>query len=337
MTRSEAQDANEARTLLDIRNLHVGFATERGYMPVVTGVDLRIGSGESVALVGESGCGKSITALSIMRLLDIPGCSGAEKLEFEGKELQLTGEAALQAIRGDRVSMIFQDPMTALNPVLTVGDQVAEVFRIHRKMGEADAKRAACEMLGKVGIPEPERRCAEFPHQLSGGMRQRVLIAMAVALKPALLIADEPTTALDVTIQAQVLDLMERIQQEMGMALLLVTHDFAVVAETASRVIVMYCGEIVEEAPVEALFKDPWHPYTEGLMRAMPKLTGGKGDKLYQIPGTVPHPSERAKGCRFEPRCEKAFAMCHITHPELIRKGDRAVRCLLYGDGGGLE
>lgn len=324
-------------SLLEILNLQVGFATEHGYMPVVTGVDMSIGRGESVALVGESGCGKSITALSIMRLLDIPGCSGAEKLLFEGRELQLTGELGLQSIRGDRVSMIFQDPMTALNPVFTVGDQVAEVFRLHRKMGEAESRRAACEMLGKVGIPEPERRCAEYPHQLSGGMRQRVLIAMAVALKPSLLIADEPTTALDVTIQAQVLDLMERIQKEMGMALLLVTHDLAVVAETASRVMVMYCGEIVEEAPVEYIFKDPWHPYTEGLMKAMPKLAGKKGEKLYQIPGTVPHPSERAQGCRFEPRCERAMAECKTVHPELIRSGDRAVRCLLRRNGGGWQ
>lgn len=331
MTRDEARTAP---ILLDIRNLQVGFATERGYMPVVTGVDMRIQPGESVALVGESGCGKSITALSIMRLLDIPGCSGAEKLEFEGKELQFSGQAELQSIRGNRVSMIFQDPMTALNPVFTVGDQVAEVFRIHRKMKDIEARQAACEMLGKVGISEPNRRCAEFPHQLSGGMRQRVLIAMAVALKPALLIADEPTTALDVTIQAQVMDLMERIQQEMGMALLLVTHDLAVVAESASRVMVMYCGEIVEEAPVEALFKDPWHPYTEGLMKAMPKLQGSKGEKLYQIPGTVPHPTERAQGCRFEPRCEKAMAECKTTHPQLIVKADRAVRCLLQGNGG---
>lgn len=330
----ERTETDALRPLLDIQNLQVGFATERGYMPVVTGVDMRLEQGESVALVGESGCGKSITALSIMRLLDIPGCSGAEKLEFEGKELQLTGESGLQSIRGDRVSMVFQDPMTALNPVFTVGDQVAEVFRIHRKMKDNEARKAACEMLGKVGIPEPERRCQEYPHQLSGGMRQRVLIAMAVALKPALLIADEPTTALDVTIQAQVLDLMERIQQEMGMALLLVTHDLAVVAETASRVIVMYCGEIVEEAPVEELFADPWHPYTEGLMRAMPKLGGRKDERLYQIPGTVPHPSERARGCRFEPRCEKATPECKVHHPQLIRTGARAVRCLLYGNGG---
>ncbi len=317
--------------LLDIQNLHVGFATENGYMPVVTGVDMRIDKGDSVALVGESGCGKSITALSIMRLLDLPGCNGADKLEFDGKELQLMTDSQMQDIRGDRASKIFQDPMTALNPVFTIGDQIAEVYRIHRKMKEDEAEKAACEMLAKVGIPEPIRRSKEYPHQLSGGMRQRVLIAMAVALKPALLIADEPTTALDVTIQAQVLELIDRIQKEMGMALLLVMHDLAVVAEVAKRVMVMYCGEIVEEAPVEELYEKPLHPYTSGLMRAMPDLKVGRGERLYQIPGTVPHPTQRASGCRFYPRCDQAFEECKHVHPELTYMGGRTVRCLKYG------
>ncbi len=325
----------KAPTLLDVKNLHVGFATEGGYMPVVTGIDLNIQKGEFVALVGESGCGKSITALSIMRLLDLPGCSGAERISFEGKELQLITDSQMQALRGDRISMIFQDPMTALNPVFSIGDQIAEVFRIHRKMKDDEASKAACEMLHKVGIPEPDRRCKEFPHQLSGGMRQRILIAMAVALKPSLLIADEPTTALDVTIQAQVLDLMDRIQKEMGMALLIVTHDLAVVAEVAKKVMVMYCGEIVEEAPVEALYDEPLHPYTSGLMRAMPVMKGGKRDRLYQIPGTVPHPSQRAEGCRFAPRCDRVFEACLKTHPEIVEKDGRKVRCLLYSGKGG--
>ena len=329
------ENSSVGGVLLDIQNLHVGFATENGYMPVVTGVDMRISKGDSVALVGESGCGKSITALSIMRLLDLPGCNGADKLEFDGKKLQLMTDSQMQGIRGDRASMIFQDPMTALNPVFTIGDQIAEVYRIHKRMRDDDAARAACEMLAKVGIPEPERRSREYPHQLSGGMRQRVLIAMAVALKPALLIADEPTTALDVTIQAQVLELIDRIQKEMGMALLLVTHDLAVVAEVAKRVMVMYCGEIVEEAPVEALYEEPLHPYTSGLMRAMPDIKVGRGERLYQIPGTVPHPTQRAAGCRFHPRCDQAFEDCRHVHPELIEMGGRTVRCLKYkGEGG---
>jgi oligopeptide/dipeptide ABC transporter ATP-binding protein len=316
--------------LLSIRNLRTWFYTESGVARAVDGVSLEIGAGETLGIVGESGCGKSVTALSILRLIQPPGrIEVGSVIEFEGKDIVTLGDDEIREIRGNRISMIFQEPMSALNPVFTVGDQVAEVARVHAKMTKQEAWDRAVEMLALTGIPDAESRARQYPHQLSGGMRQRVLIAMALMMKPALVIADEPTTALDVTIQAQILDLLVDLQKKIGTSILMITHDLGVIAETASRVIVMYAGEVVEEAQVDELFAKPHHPYTEGLIHSMPHI-GHDQDRLNVIPGTVPAPTEWPAGCRFRERCPYSWDRCETEHPPLYQVGTSHVsRCHL--------
>lgn len=316
--------------LLSVQNLSTFFHTETGVARSVDGVSFDIGAGETLGIVGESGCGKSVTALSILRLIQQPGrIEAGSRIEFEGKDLVTLDDAAMRDIRGNRISMIFQEPMSALNPVFTVGDQVAEVARVHAKGSRRDAWNHAVEMLALTGIPSAEERAKQYPHQLSGGMRQRVLIAMALMMKPALVIADEPTTALDVTIQAQILDLLRDLQTKFGTSILMITHDLGVIAEMASRVLVMYGGEIVEEADVGVLFASAHHPYTEGLMHAMPQITESR-ERLNVIPGTVPPPTAWPSGCRFRDRCQYAWEKCEAEHPPLYQIGDRHTsRCHL--------
>ncbi|HEX9128581.1 MAG TPA: ABC transporter ATP-binding protein [Gemmatimonadaceae bacterium] len=316
--------------LLSIRDLHTSFYTESGVARAVDGVSFDIGTGETLGIVGESGCGKSVTALSILRLIQPPGrIETGSVIEFDGKNLVTLDDAAIRDIRGNRISMIFQEPMSALNPVFTVGDQVAEVARVHAGMSRRDAWERAVEMLELTGMPDAEARARQYPHQLSGGMRQRVLIAMALMMKPALVIADEPTTALDVTIQAQILDLLLDLQKKIGTSILMITHDLGVIAETASRVIVMYAGEVVEQAQVDELFAKPHHPYTEGLMHSMPHI-GHDQERLNVIPGTVPAPTEWPSGCRFRERCPYSWDLCEREHPPLYQIGSGHVsRCHL--------
>jgi len=319
-----------ADALLQIENLRTFFYGEAGVARAVDGVTFSVGAGETVGVVGESGCGKSVTALSVLRLVRPPGrIEPGSRILFEGRDLSTLDERALRAVRGARIAMVFQEPMTALNPVFTVGEQIAEVVRIHAKASRREAWERAVEMLQIVGIPAPAQRAKEYPHQLSGGMRQRVVIAMALVMNPALVIADEPTTALDVTIQAQILELLQQLQSRFGMSILLITHDLGVVAETVSRVLVMYGGEIVEEASVKTLFAEAHHPYTEGLLAAMPKL-GESRDRLRTIPGTVPPPTRWPDGCRFHDRCPYAWARCTTEHPPLYQVGKaHASRCHL--------
>jgi len=319
-----------AAALLQIENLRTFFFGDAGVSRAVDGVTFSIAAGETVGLVGESGCGKSVTALSVLRLVRPPGRIEPEsRILFEGRDLVTLGERDLRAVRGARIAMVFQEPMTALNPVFTVGEQIAEVVRIHGKASRREAWSRAVEMLQIVGIPAPEQRAKEYPHQLSGGMRQRVVIAMALVMNPALVIADEPTTALDVTIQAQILELLQQLQNRFGTSILLITHDLGVVAETVSRVIVMYGGEIVEEAQVKTLFAEAHHPYTEGLLAAMPRL-GEVRERLRTIPGTVPPPTRWPSGCRFHDRCPYAWERCTTEHPPLYQIGDGHVsRCHL--------
>jgi len=314
-------DAGLAATVLDVKNLETVFFTNSGLFRAVDDVSFRVRRGETLAIVGESGCGKSVSALSIMRLVpNPPGRIVGGSVMLEGTDLLALEEAEMRAIRGNRISMIFQEPMTSLNPVMRIGDQIMEAVRLHREMTKQQAWNQAVEMLRLVRIPEPARRALEYPHQLSGGMRQRAMIAMALACRPALLIADEPTTALDVTIQAQILALVLELQQELGMGLILITHDLGVVAQTAQRVIVMYAGRKVEEADVETLFADPRHPYTRGLMASIPagpSLQGKADARLAEIPGTVPSLTRLPKGCAFAPRCSLAVARCHEAYPLL--------------------
>jgi peptide/nickel transport system ATP-binding protein len=319
-----------APPLLSIRDLRTWFYTEGGVAKAVDGVSFDVGAGETVGIVGESGCGKSVTALSILRLIQPPGrIEAGSVIEFEGKNLATLDGDEMRRIRGNRISMIFQEPMSALNPVFTVGDQVAEVARIHAGLSRRKAWDLAVETLALTGIPAPEDRAKQYPHQLSGGMRQRVLIAMALIMKPALVIADEPTTALDVTIQAQILDLLVHLQKEFGTSILMITHDLGVVAETTSRVIVMYAGEIVEQASVTELFARPHHPYTEGLMHSMPHI-GHDQERLNVIPGTVPAPTNWPAGCRFADRCPYSWELPLRDHPPLYDVGVSHVsRCHL--------
>jgi peptide/nickel transport system ATP-binding protein len=319
-------------TVLEVTNLETVFFTNSGLFRAVDDVSFRVGRGETLAIVGESGCGKSVSALSIMRLVpNPPGRIVGGSVKLEGTDLLTLDDDAMRQIRGDRISMIFQEPMTSLNPVMRIGDQIAEAVRLHRDMTGQQAWKQAVEMLRLVRIPEPARRAAEYPHQLSGGMRQRAMIAMALACRPALLIADEPTTALDVTIQAQILALVLELQQELGMALILITHDLGVVAQTAQRVIVMYAGRKVEEADVETLFADPRHPYTRGLMAsipAVPSLQGKADARLAEIPGTVPSLTRLPQGCAFAPRCSLAIAHCREAYPPLQDfGGDHLAAC----------
>ncbi|MDX1673560.1 MAG: ABC transporter ATP-binding protein [Longimicrobiales bacterium] len=319
--------------LLEVDGLRTWFHTDAGVARAVDGVSLRVDRGEVVGVVGESGSGKSVTALSIMGLVPDPGRVETGRVVLAGRELTSLSQKELREVRGNDIAMIFQEPMTSLNPVYPVGYQIAESLRVHRGTKKDAAHARAVELLDRVGIPDPGRRSSEYPHQLSGGMRQRVMIAMALANEPALLIADEPTTALDVTIQAQILELLLRLRTELGMAVLLITHDLGVVAETCDRVVVMYGGQVVEEGPVEAVFDDPAHPYTRGLLAAVPR-PDARGRDLAVIPGTVPSPTEWPDGCRFRPRCPWAWDRCERL-PELLaaRDGQRA-RCWLVEEPG---
>ena len=307
--------------VLEVKGLQTVFFTNSGLFRAVNDVSFYVKRGETLAIVGESGCGKSVSALSIMRLVpDPPGRIVGGEIRLDGTDLLALDEAKMRQIRGNRISMIFQEPMTSLNPVIRIGDQIREAVRLHREMSAKAAWEQAVEMLRLVRIPEPARRAQEYPHQLSGGMRQRVMIAMALACRPELLIADEPTTALDVTIQAQILALMLDLQKELGMGLILITHDLGVVAQTAQRVIVMYAGKKVEEADVEALFANPLHPYTRGLMASIPQLPSPEakaGTRLTEIPGTVPALTRLPKGCAFAPRCKLAIERCRQDYPPL--------------------
>jgi oligopeptide/dipeptide ABC transporter ATP-binding protein len=316
--------------LLTVADLRTYFRTDAGVARAVDGVSFTVQPRETVGIVGESGCGKSVTSLSILRLIQRPGrIEPGSGIEFDGRDLLSLGEGEIRRVRGNRISMIFQEPMTSLNPVFTVGEQIAEVARVHAGASRREAWARAVEMLHTTGIPSPEDRARQYPHQLSGGMRQRVMIAMALVMRPALLIADEPTTALDVTIQAQILELLAGLQEQVGMSMLLITHDLGVIAEVASRVIVMYAGEVVEEAPVRELFARPHHPYTEGLLEAMPRV-GRLRERLTVIPGTVPPPTAWPAGCRFHDRCPYAWDRCEHEHPPLYRIGDGHVsRCHL--------
>src|SRR5438876_9364362 len=306
--------------LLDIRGLRTHFATDDGWVHAVDGVDLAIDRGETVGVVGESGCGKTVTALSVLKLIAMPpGRIVGGEILWRGRDLVPLGADEMRAIRTKEIAIVFQEPMTSLNPVYTVGDQIAEVIRLHEGLGKRAALDRTVEMLRLVHIPNPERRIRDYPHQFSGGMRQRVMIAMALACNPQLLIADEPTTALDVTIQAQILELLAELKGRFGMAVMLITHAMGVVAETAQRVAVMYAGKVVEEAPVDSLFESPRHPYTQGLIRSIPRidLDSAHKTRLAAIGGSVPSLINPAPGCRFAPRCRFAFAPCSVTEPVL--------------------
>ena len=315
---------NAAPPLLEVDGLTTYFFTRDGVVRAVDGVSFSVYPGETLAIVGESGCGKSVTSLSILRLIaSPPGRIVSGRMVFAGRDLLTLTEPEMRAVRGNEISMIFQEPMTSLNPVLTIGRQIAETLTLHRGFSRTDALKRAVELLGLVNMPEPERRVTQYPHQVSGGMRQRVMIAMALACDPRLLIADEPTTALDVTIQAQILDLMLKLKEKTGAAIMLITHDLGVVAEMAQRVVVMYAGRKVEEAPVAALFAQPRHPYTQGLINSIPHLgaTGVNGRKrLQEIPGMVPSMRETIAGCIFAPRCAHATDRCRREYPPLETK-----------------
>ncbi len=317
--------------VLEVKDLVTEFRTEHGVVRAVDGVSFEIPARGTLGVVGESGSGKSVTALSIMRLVAASGRIASGKILYAGKDLAALPVAEMRAIRGNRIAMIFQEPMTSLNPVFTVGDQVGEAVQLHQKKSKAEARRIAIEMFQKVGIPSAVERVDSYPHQLSGGMRQRVMIAMALACKPDLLIADEPTTALDVTIQAQILDLLRALQKELGMSILLITHDLGVVAETCDEVVVMYAGRIVERAKASDLFAAPRHHYTAGLLRSVPSYGEGTaaGDRkrLVEIPGMVPSLFELPKGCKFADRCPAVQADCRETEPELVTIGTSAYRC----------
>ncbi|MBO8127007.1 MAG: ABC transporter ATP-binding protein [Firmicutes bacterium] len=308
--------------LLEVRNLKVHFYTEEGLVPAVDGVSFDLDAGKTLGIVGESGCGKSQTSLAIMGLIPMPpGRIPEGEIIFKGEDLLKKSDKEMRHIRGNEISMIFQEPMTSLNPVFTIGDQIMEAIILHQKVSKQEARKKAAEMLRLVGIPSPEKRLDEYPHQLSGGMRQRVMIAMALSCNPSLLIADEPTTALDVTIQAQILDLMRDLKEEIGMGIMLITHDMGVIAEMADEVVVMYAGKVVEKAPVTELFDNPLHPYTHGLLGSIPKLNE-QVDRLEAIPGTVPNPYHMPKGCRFNPRCEYAKEICKVKDPVLEEYAD---------------
>jgi peptide/nickel transport system ATP-binding protein len=318
-----AEAADTDRELLVVDNLTTRFATDRGIATAVDGVSFHVDVGETLGLVGESGCGKSVTSLSLLRLITRPGeIDAASSVRFRGRDLLGLSEAEIRAVRGNDIAMIFQEPMTSLNPVYPVGEQIAEAIRLHRRLGRKEAWARAVEMLRIVGIPSPDQRARDYPHQLSGGQRQRVMIAIALSCDPDLLIADEPTTALDVTIQAQILDLLAELRDRLGMAMILITHDLGVVAGVCDRVAVMYAGQIVEEATTEEIFEKPGHPYTQGLLDAIPRIDA-TSDSLAVIPGQVPSPTAWPGGCRFHPRCSFAWDLCLNEEPPLIATGDR--------------
>jgi len=323
--------------ILKVENLATHFFTDKGVVKAVDGNSFTIHEGKTLGVVGESGCGKSITAMSILNLIEKPGKIVSGSIRFMGEELVGTSNKRIREIRGNEISMIFQEPMTSLNPVFTVGDQIGEALILHRNLSKKEAKNVGVEMLNLVGIPRAEKVIDDYPHQLSGGMRQRVMIAMALACNPKLLIADEPTTALDVTIQAQILALMNRLKKETNTAIMMITHDLGVVAQMADHVIVMYSGKIVESAPVLELYGDPKHPYTIGLLNSIPKLEG-EVEELNTIEGTVPSPFELPKGCYFEPRCDKRMEICKHKHPDTYSINENhTVSCYLYSDEGGEE
>ncbi len=317
--------------LLEIRELSVHFFTEEGVVRAVERVGFEIHPGEILSLVGESGCGKSVTGLSILRLIPSPpGRVVSGEILFDGLRLLELEEKEMEKVRGNEIAMIFQEPMTSLNPVFTIGDQIMEAILFHQKLDKTEARRKAIEMLDRVKIPSPETRIDAYPHQLSGGMRQRAMIAMALSCQPKLLIADEPTTALDVTIQAQILQLLKEIQREMGMAVMLITHDLGVVSEIADRVAVMYAGRIVEVAPIEAIFSQMRHPYTKGLLDSIPRLEERR-ERLNAIPGQVPNPMDLPVGCKFHPRCSLMIEECKKEEPPLFQvNGDHYSRCIRW-------
>jgi oligopeptide/dipeptide ABC transporter ATP-binding protein len=322
---SEARDS--VGPLLEISDLRVYFHTDKGLLKAVDGVSLSAYPGETLGVVGESGCGKSVTAFSILQLVPAPPAKYAGgEIRFEGRDLLSLSEDEMRRVRGNKISMIFQEPMSSLNPIMSIGRQVAEAILEHQKISKREARALALEMLRRVGIPAAESRIDDYPHQLSGGMKQRAMIAMSLACRPQLLIADEPTTALDVTIQAQILDLLKELQQEFGMSILLITHDLGVVAETCDRVAVMYAGKVVEYAPVVELFERPKHPYTHGLFRSLPTLTGARG-VLPVIPGAVPSPLDFPSGCRFRTRCALAQEVCKQEPPLAEITGGHFAAC----------
>lgn len=323
--------------LLEVKELETHFHIKGKVAKAVDGVSFSVGRKEVVALVGESGSGKSVTSLSVLGLIPSPpGKIEGGEIIFDGEDLLKKSNKEMQDVRGNEISMIFQEPMTSLNPVYPVGKQITEAIRRHNRISKKEARAIAIEMLTKVGLPSPEIRVDDYPHQMSGGMRQRVMIAMALATEPQLLIADEPTTALDVTIQAQILDLMNRLREETGTSILLITHDLGVVAETADRVVVMYCGKVMEMANVVDLFDDPKHPYTQGLIASIPKMEGESG-RLTMIEGNVPNPMQMPVGCPFEPRCTQSMEVCKLKMPKIQRFNDREVRCFLYEEKGEVE
>ncbi|HLB44975.1 MAG TPA: ABC transporter ATP-binding protein [Candidatus Limnocylindrales bacterium] len=333
--KAQAASGDErGEVLLEVRGLRTSFRLREGTVRAVTGIDFSVRRGEILGLVGESGCGKSVSSLSIMRLIARPGYIEGGEVLFDGEDLLTVSENRIRQIRGDRIAMIFQQPTSSLNPVFNVGFQIGEVLEIHRNMRRKAARARALELMRMVGIPDPEQRLRAYPHEMSGGMAQRVMIAMALACEPELLIADEPTTALDVTIQAQILDLMRRLQRETGTAIVLITHDLGVVAEMSDRVAVMYAGEIIEQTDTRTLFRRPLHPYTQGLIGSVPIL-GRTQEELAVIPGVVPNLIDLPEGCRFAPRCaarvEHDVTPALAIHPELLPAGpDHSVRCWLY-------
>lgn len=316
--------------LLEVKNLKTEFKLKRGVVNAVNDVSFSIDKGKILAIVGESGSGKSVTSLSIMGLLQEPGRVTQGEILFKGKDLLKMGQNEVREVRGNRISMIFQEPMTSLNPVYRIKDQIMESIMAHMQVSKKEALEHAVKMLETVGIPSARERANDYPHQMSGGMRQRVMIAMALIGNPELLIADEPTTALDVTIQAQILDLLYQMREKFNMAVLLITHDLGVVSEAADHVIVMYCGKIVEEADVRDLFENPMHPYTLGLLRSIPRMEDEKEGPLYMIKGIVPNPLNMPEGCPFSDRCDKCMERCRKEMPQLIEKDGHKVRCFLY-------
>ena len=312
--------------LLSVQDLRVSFATDDGQVRAVDGVSFDLNAGEVVAIVGESGCGKSVTAQTLIGLTRSPNATITGSAIFDGRDLNTLPDSELQKLRGARIAMVFQDPMTSLNPVYRVGNQIAEAIRAHRDVSKAQALTHAVELLEMVGIPNPQRRLRDYPHEFSGGMRQRVMIAMALALEPEVLIADEPTTALDVTIQAQILDLLRKLNRERNVSIVLITHDLGVVADLAHRVVVMYAGQVVEQAPLDEIFAAPQHPYTRGLLASIPRLDGPRSERLPQIPGHPPSLLNPPDGCRFAARCPDVFADC-AQAPPLVNHSNHQVRC----------
>ena len=320
--------------LLEVNDLHTSFFTDAGEVKAVDGVSFRLDHGKVLGIVGESGSGKSVTAYSVMQILAPTGKIVSGSVKFDGQELVGADEKLLRSVRGNRISIIFQDPMTSLNPTYTIGRQLMEAILLHTDRNRHQARERAVEMLKLVNVNEPEKRMKQYPFELSGGMRQRVMIAMALACNPKILIADEPTTALDVTIQAQIMRLLKQLQEKMGTSIILITHDLGIVAQIAKHVMVMYCGQAVEYSDVRSIYKNPLHPYTAGLLRSIPKLTDDDMEELPSIPGMVPSPSEKLQGCRFAPRCEKCGARCKKEMPDLVTLEDgRKVRCFLYEGG----